>query len=60
MPEISSNHQASRLDYAGCITETLISDWGQKANERTRGKRDLEWERKREWFTSGVFLVVIR
>ncbi len=40
VPEIGSNHQASCLDYAGCVTETLISDWGKKANEKKRGKRD--------------------
>lgn len=60
MPEIGSNHQASCLDYAGCVTETLISDWGKKANEKKRGKRDWEREGRRERFTSGVFPLVIR
>lgn len=60
VPEIGSNHQASCLDYAGCVTETLISDWAKKANEKKGRKREQEREGLRELFTSGVFPLVIR
>lgn len=59
VPEISSNHQASCLVYAGCVAKNRSPTGEKKLMKRKEGK-ETERGTQREWFPSGVFLPVIR